>query len=93
MFLLDPRKYLVIWKRAKGWSGSLLHQVLPVARDIRLAAIFWVQSMVREPVMRQMLYDLNLTIQSLGQRVGLGDPDVMHFCGLYHNLLRHHAGV
>jgi PKHD-type hydroxylase len=40
------------------YPSSTLHQVAPVTRGERLAAVTWVQSQVRDPARREILYDL-----------------------------------
>lgn len=74
------------------YSGSTLHHVTPVTRGARLAAFFWVQSMVREDHRRAMLFELDESIQAL--RADHPDhPSVVRLTGLYHNLLRSWAEV
>jgi PKHD-type hydroxylase len=69
------------------YPGSSLHRVNPVTRGERLAAFFWIQSMVRDDGRRTLLYDLDTAIQHVA--VGLPDhPAVMQLTGVYHNLLR-----
>lgn len=69
------------------YSGDTVHEVRPVTRGARLAAFFWVQSLVRCPVQRRMLYDLDQSIASL--RASQADaPEVVQLTGHYHNLLR-----
>lgn len=74
LFLSDPKSYdggeLVISsdfgpqpvKLAAGgavlYSACTVHRVEPVTRGTRLAAVAWVQSMVREPERRQLLVEL-----------------------------------
>lgn len=72
-------------------SGSL-HQVTPVNQGQRLAAFFWVQSMVRDHQQRTMLFEMDAAIQSL--RVSNADEDaIVQLTGVYHNLLRQWAEV
>ncbi len=72
-------------------SGSL-HQVTPVTQGQRLAAFFWVQSMVRDHQQRTMLFEMDAAIQSL--RVSNADEDaIVQLTGVYHNLLRQWAEV
>lgn len=40
------------------YSACTVHRVEPVTRGTRLAAVAWVQSMVREPERRQLLVEL-----------------------------------
>lgn len=69
------------------YPSSSLHQVKPVTRGMRLAAITWVQSMVADAWQRDMLFDLDQNIQQL--RAQLGDSQqLLALSGHYHNLLR-----
>jgi PKHD-type hydroxylase len=69
------------------YPASSLHRVNPVARGTRLAAFFWIQSMVRDDGRRTLLYDLDTAIQHVA--AGLADhPAVVQLTGVYHNLLR-----
>jgi len=74
------------------YPATSVHRVEPVTRGIRLAAFTWTQSLVREGVRRQMLFDLDMTILKL--RAGLGDSDeVVALTSHYHNLIRQWAEV
>jgi PKHD-type hydroxylase len=64
--------------------------VEPVTRGTRLAAFFWVQSMVREPAKRQLLFELDRTINTL-TRSKADAAALMRLAGIYHNLLRQWA--
>jgi PKHD-type hydroxylase len=82
-------------QRVKLAAGDLLlypattrHEVEAVTRGTRLAAIFWVQSMVRDAAARALLFDLDQTIQALAARHGQNDPHVVSLTGTYHNLVR-----
>jgi len=67
-------------------AGSL-HRVNPVTRGARLAAFFWVQSMVRDDGRRAQLFDLDAAIQQLARDVP-DHPAVTQLLGVYHNLIR-----
>ena len=89
LFLSDPGDYEV--KLPAGalilYPASTFHQVTPVTRGARLAAFFWIQSLVREHSRRALLLELDDTIQELaGNTPEL--PAVGRLTGLYHNLLR-----
>jgi PKHD-type hydroxylase len=70
-------------------AGSL-HRVTPVTRGARIAAFFWVQSLVREPGRRALLLELDETIQGLVETAP-DHPAIVRLSGLYHNLLREWA--
>ena len=73
------------------YPSSSLHQVLPVIHGQRLACVLWMQSMVRDNEQRQMLFDLDQSIQSLSAEQGHQNTDVMRLTGIYQNLLRQWA--
>jgi PKHD-type hydroxylase len=52
------------------YPANSRHRVEPVTRGKRDAAVFWVQSMVRQAERRQMLYELDRAIQGLVARAG-----------------------
>ena len=70
-------------------AGSL-HHVKPVTCGVRLAAFFWVQSMVRDDGDRTMLFDLDSSIQHVAAALP-EHPAVLQLTGVYHNLLRRWA--
>lgn len=74
------------------YSATTLHHVTPVSRGMRIAAFFWIQSLVRADDQRAMLLELDDTIQALGASAP-GDPALVRLTGLYHNLLRHWANT
>lgn len=69
------------------YPSTSLHRVEPVTRDARLAAVFWVQSLVRDAGARQILFELDGAIQAIG------DHDAaLRLSAVYHNLLRRWQG-
>jgi PKHD-type hydroxylase len=74
------------------YPASSLHRVTPVTRGTRVAAFFWVQSLVRDPMQRRMLLDLDLAIQGLRRAHG-ESAELVTLSGLYHNLLRRWADL
>jgi PKHD-type hydroxylase len=74
------------------YPGSSLHNVKPVTRGARVAAFFWIQSFVRSDAQRRMLFDLDVSIQELTQRMP-DAPELVRLTGVYHNLLREWSDV
>ncbi|MES3007130.1 MAG: Fe2+-dependent dioxygenase [Pseudomonadota bacterium] len=73
-------------------SGSV-HLVKPVTRGTRLASFFWIQSMVQDKGERELLYELDGSIQALAAGRAADDPELIRLTGIYHNLLRRWAQV
>ena len=69
------------------YPGTTVHHVEPVTRGTRLAAFFWVQSMVREEARREILFALDSALQRLGRDVP-EHASLVQIAGAYHNLLR-----
>ncbi|MEO7431879.1 MAG: Fe2+-dependent dioxygenase [Dokdonella sp.] len=74
------------------YPGSSLHQVRPVTRGMRIASFFWIQSLVRSEAQRRMLFDLDVSIQQLTQKMPEA-PELIRLTGIYHNLLREWSDV
>lgn len=108
LFLAEPDEYeggeLVIedgfaGRPVKLPAGDLIlypsysvHRVEPVTRGVRLACFSWLESMVREPHQRELLYELDMAI--LTQRERHGDDEVsVRLTSCYHNLMRMWANV
>lgn len=73
------------------YPSTSLHQVTPVTRGARIAAFFWIQSMVRDSQHRELLFELDQTVQRLTSELGGAHPEVVRLSGLYHNLVRQWA--
>ncbi len=69
------------------YPGTTLHQVKPVTRGERLACFFWIESMVRSAEQRRLLFDLDMNLLALRERLG-ESPETTALTGVYHNLLR-----
>jgi PKHD-type hydroxylase len=74
------------------YPGTSLHRVEPVTHGVRIAAFFWIQSMVRDDGQRKMLFELDTAIQQLA-RISPDQGPVMTVTNVYHNLLRQWADV
>jgi PKHD-type hydroxylase len=86
LFLSDPKNYrggeLVIESAAgeeevKLAAGSLvaypstsLHRVNAVSRGVRLAAVGWARSFIREAARRELLFDLDTARRTMFARAG-----------------------
>jgi len=104
LFLSDPKTYdggeLIIetglgTPSAKLPAGQMiiypattLHRVAPVTKGHRIAAIIWIQSMIRDDRHRTLLLDLDRNTQALSKHLGPNHPQVVSLTGTYHNLLR-----
>lgn len=72
------------------YPSSSLHRVEPVTRGARVAAFFWVQSLIRDDNRRRLLFELDASIQRL-IATGADHDAVLQLTGVYHNLLRQWA--
>jgi len=72
------------------YPSSSLHRVEPVTRGARVAAFLWAQSLVRDDGQRQLLLELDSSIQQLTQS-GADADGLLQLTGVYHNLLRRWA--
>lgn len=108
VFLSDPQGYdggeLVIYMNglagqfkleagsAIAYPANTLHHVTPITRGARDAAIIWVQSQVRDPAQRELLWDLeNAKRQIFGRE---GKSSLFDTVSKSHaNLLRMWAGI
>lgn len=104
LFLADPEAYdggvlevegpfgIQSVKLAAGdmvlYPSSSLHRVTPVTRGARVAAFFWIESLVQSDGARTALFDLDQAIQGLNATVGADDPQLLKLSAVYHNLLR-----
>lgn len=107
LFLSDPDEYdggaltiesafgAVDYKLSAGdlllYSASSLHRVTPITRGERIASFFWVQSLVRDDSARDMLFNLDQSVQALTEDRGGDDGEVLRLTSLYHNLVRRWA--
>lgn len=75
------------------YPASSLHHVTAVTAGERVAAFFWVQSMIRDDAQRRVLFEMDLAVQRLAGELGQGHASVVALTGTYHNLLRMWAEV
>ena len=107
LFLTDPADYDGGELEIEGSFGTLsyklpaghlllypstsLHRVTPVTRGERVSCFFWLQSLVADHSAREMLYDLDQSVQALSAERGKADREVLRLTALYHNLVRRWA--
>lgn len=73
------------------YPSSSLHHVTPITRGSRWSSFFWTQSMVRDDGKRMLLYDLDMAIIEVRQRLGDHERASVALTSHYHNLLRRWA--
>jgi PKHD-type hydroxylase len=71
------------------YASTNVHRVQPVTRGSRIAAIFWIQSLVRDESRRDILYDLNEILAGVRQK--LDSNELMALASIYSNLMRQWA--
>ncbi len=107
LFLTEPGEYdggeLVVQDTYGAHSAKLpagdiivypatsLHHVSPITRGSRWSSFFWTQSMVRDDSMRTQLYELDMAIIQVRQKLTDNDPASVVLASHYHNLLRRWA--
>jgi len=72
------------------YPASSVHRVAPVTRGARVAAFFWIQSLVRNDSARALLFELDAAIRALTAQAADRDS-LVRLTGCYHNLLRRWA--
>lgn len=72
------------------YPSTSIHEVAPVTRGERIACFMFMQSMVRDPGQRRLLYDMDMALLDLRETQGDTEP-VVRLTGCYHNLLRRWA--
>lgn len=103
LFLSDPADYdggeLVVEtihgrQVAKLPAGDLvlypstrMHYVAPVTRGMRVAVIFWVQSMVRDHEQRALLLELSQALVGL-EAARADRAEILRVAGVYHRLVQ-----
>jgi PKHD-type hydroxylase len=69
------------------YPSSYLHRVETVTDGVRLATVGWVQSLIRDPAQREILFDLDAARRSLFRQYGK-TPEFDLLSKTYANLLR-----
>ena len=103
LFLVSPESYeggeLIVEndfgsRSIKFAAGDMIvypstsrHRVSAVTEGRRLACVFWIQSLIRDDLKREQLFELDRTIQRLTQ-LGADPESLVRLAGHYHSLLR-----
>lgn len=74
------------------YTTTMLHRVLPVTRGRRLAAVTWIQSMIRDPSDREILYDLRAVLEVTAKSAP-GSEEQRLLMRAYSNLVKRWAEV
>jgi PKHD-type hydroxylase len=107
LFLTDPDDYdggdLVVqgafgeasYKLPAGhlllYPSTSIHHVVDVTRGERISSFFWIESLVRDNEARELLFELDQSVQHLTMQNGGDDPEVVRLTQIYHNLVRRWA--
>ena len=73
------------------YPATSLHHVIPITRGSRWSSFFWTQSMVRDDGQRTQLYELDMAIMDVRQKLTDSDRSTVALTSHYHNLLRRWA--
>jgi PKHD-type hydroxylase len=73
------------------YPATSLHQVKAVTKGARFAAFFWIESLVRDTQQREMLFDLDQSIQYFSTLKDAENDKVSQITSVYHNLIRQWA--
>jgi len=66
----DEQAYKLNAGSALVYPSSTLHRVDPVTQGTRLVAVGWVQSLIRDPAQRELLFELETVRRSLFAQAG-----------------------
>jgi PKHD-type hydroxylase len=69
------------------YPATTRHRVAPVTRGSRLAAFFWIESLVRSDEDRALLFDLDRAVVEFGAD-SPQHPALLKLTAAYHNLIR-----
>ncbi len=73
------------------YPSTSLHHVSKVTKGTRVASFFWIQSMVKDIQEREILFNIDQSVQKLTQELGSRHQEVVNISGIYHNLIRQWA--
>lgn len=73
------------------FAPGSFRSIAPVTSGRLKVCFFWMQSLVGDSSARNTLYELDRTIQVLGQKLGAKNEQVSRLTGIYHQLMRRWA--
>jgi PKHD-type hydroxylase len=78
-------------KLPAGWAvvypASSLHQVMPLSRGERICVVTWIESLVRDPARRELIYDLDKVRRKMNAALAdTPETDLANKC--HSNLIR-----
>ena len=73
------------------YPSTSIHHVTDVTRGERISSFFWIESLVRENEARELLFELDQSVQHLTMQRGGDDAEVVRLTQIYHNLIRRWA--
>ncbi|MDD2895284.1 MAG: Fe2+-dependent dioxygenase [Aliarcobacter sp.] len=74
------------------YDSTSLHRVEPVTKGVRMVSFMWVQSMIRDSAKREMLFNLDNTIQNLRTKYQESE-DILSLSIHYHKLIQQWAEI
>ena len=83
----EPRSIKAAAGDAVLYPSGSIHQVLPVQSGVRLVAVTWLQSLVKDPEQRRLLFDLSESINAL-EAQGVSSEALLRLRATHGNLMR-----
>lgn len=74
------------------YDSTSLHRVDPVTKGVRMVSFMWLQSMIRDSAKREMLYNLDTTIQNLRSKYDESE-EILSLSIHYHKLIQQWAEI
>lgn len=69
------------------YPATSRHRVEPITRGSRVAAVMWIQSLVRDEMHRRLLFEMDVAIGALRKQKA-NQKEVATLTSVYHNLIR-----
>lgn len=59
------------------YPSTTIHRVNKVTKGVRLVAVGWLQSIIKDPIQREIIYDLNNLGKSLNEKIPLSEETLL----------------